>query len=83
MVVKTITVTEDAYEALKSMKVEDESFSEVILRIKKKRPLSDFFGVLSKETGDRMEAAMKEVRKQRNAAHHTRIERIVAEFKEM
>lgn len=33
MVIKSLTITEDAYDALKRMKTGDESFSEVILRV--------------------------------------------------
>jgi len=42
MAVKTITITEGAYNSLKSLKGENESFSEVIGRITKKRSLLDF-----------------------------------------
>ena len=37
MVVKTITITEEAYKALAGDKKKDESFSEVILRTHKKK----------------------------------------------
>lgn len=76
MVVKTITVTEDAYEALKSWKDAHESFSDVILRVTKKKPLGSFFGVLSKESANRLEAAIRELRKKRNEAHNVRMQRI-------
>ena len=33
MTIKTITVTEDAYNAIKKMKLGDESFSDLFLRI--------------------------------------------------
>lgn len=53
--VKTITVTDDAYEMLKKMKSGDESFSEVIKRVAKPTfRLSDYFGIISKEAGDRI-----------------------------
>ncbi len=48
MVTKTITVTEDAYESLKGLKQEGESFSDVLLRIgEKKCTVDSFFGILS------------------------------------
>ena len=54
MVTKTITVTEDAYESLKGLKHEGESFSDVLLRIgEKKCTVNSFFGLL---TGDVKEA---------------------------
>lgn len=37
MTTKTITIIENAYNALKREKMKDESFSEVILRLTKKR----------------------------------------------
>ena len=48
MVVKTLTITEKAYESLKKLKFSDESFSEVILRISKEKrgAISKFFGIL-------------------------------------
>ena len=82
MVVKTITIKESAYEALKSLKLDRESFTETILRISKRRPLSDFYGVLSKKTGEDMENAIIEARKKRNKAHRARVDHIVKSFRE-
>jgi len=47
MVIKSLTITEDAYEALKSMKYGDESFSDVILRLSKEKvgAAAKFFGM--------------------------------------
>ena len=48
MAVKTITITEEAYEALRRIKERDRSFSEVIIEITRgnKNHLDKFFGVL-------------------------------------
>ena len=81
MVVKTITVTEDAYKALKSLKESGESFSKAILRIAKRKPLSTFFGALSKKSGARLEKAVLDLRKKRNEAHRARIKRTIKAFK--
>ena len=62
MTVKTITITESAYNTLKNMKHEDESFSEVIARIgSEKKPISEFFGLL-KDSGDSAEELQKKVK---------------------
>ena len=81
MAVKTITITEGAYNLLKARKAHAESFSETISRIAKRRPLSDFFGVLSKETGEAMEKSIMEFRKRHTEEHRRRVARIVEELK--
>ncbi len=80
MAVKTITVTENAYDALKSLKEPNESFSETLLRVAKRKPLSQFYGVLSKESADRLEKAIMERRRERNKAHQARLKRIAESF---
>lgn len=62
MAVKTITVTEDAYEALKGLKHENESFSEAIKRMAgKKLRIRDLWGALV-ETPEEMSAFAKRVK---------------------
>ncbi len=80
MGVKTITVTTDAYEALKELKGEHESFSQTILRVAKKKSLWDFAGILSDEEGDRLERAIKENRKKHRASYEARVQRIAREL---
>ena len=48
MVVKTITITETAYNALKRLKKADQSFSEIIIEVaeEKKGDISGFLGIL-------------------------------------
>ncbi len=58
MVVKTITITEEAYRSLKARKAGEESFSDVILRLTKRRPLRDFVGILSPESADAIRRAI-------------------------
>lgn len=82
MAVKTITVTEYAYNALKSLKAPRESFSDTILRVAKRKPLSFFFGALSKGSGERLEKTVFELRKKRNEAHRARMKHIIGAFKE-
>lgn len=82
MVVKTITITEDAYEALKARKEPRESFSQTLIRMTGRKPLSAFFGVLSKESGDRLEKAVGEMRKVRAEAHRKRMQKIGEELRQ-
>jgi predicted CopG family antitoxin len=65
MVVKTITITEEAYRHLRARKTGDESFSEVILRLTRRRPLRDFVGILSAESADALRKAIDEDRVRR------------------
>jgi predicted CopG family antitoxin len=47
MVTKTITITEDAYNSIKSLKGDDESFSRLFIRLSKEKGIaSKYLGVL-------------------------------------
>ena len=80
MSTKTITVTEDAYEALRALKEKNESFSDMILRVAKKKPLSSFFGILSGKNGEEFENAIMEGRKIRNESHKKRMKKLMEEM---
>ena len=56
MTSKTISVSEDAYELLKKMKLKGESFTETIRRIAKRRRLTDCAGLWSDVPEEEMEA---------------------------
>ncbi len=65
MSTKTITITEEAYERLKSRKGKNQSFSEVILQnFPAKRKLSEILAEIGKddELADRIAAASKQMR---------------------
>ncbi len=81
MSTKTITVTKDAYEALKNMKEDKESFTDTILRISKRKSLSSFYGVLSKSSADKLERNIKEFRNIRNKSHSARLKNISTRLK--
>jgi len=52
ILMKTITVTDEAYEKLKKMKSEGDSFTDAILKLpEKKLTISELFGVL-KDSGN-------------------------------
>lgn len=80
MATKTISITEDAYKRLASLKKGNESFSMVIERVTGKAKLSDFFGVLSEESANRLERAIKEQREKHRKLHFKRNKRLMEAF---
>ncbi len=51
MVTKTITITKEAYESIRNLKNENESFSQLFIRISKNKVYSkSFLGILSKDS---------------------------------
>lgn len=73
---KTISITDDAYERLKAEKGENESFSDVVMRLTSGVKLSDFHGVLSEETGRKLEENIKESREEHRDRREERMEEI-------
>ena len=67
MVVKTITITEEAYNMLKCLKRNEQSFSEIIIEVSKdkKCDLSKFFGIL-KNRGKELDILKEKVKDYRN-----------------
>ncbi len=72
MTTKTISITEEAYNTLKSKKEPNESFSEIIVRLSGRKSLSSFIGVLSPESADALEKSVKESRKRHKFMHQKR-----------
>lgn len=63
MSVKTITITEEAYRKLRRSKRPGESFTDVINRVMGGPSVLELAGILDEEAGERMEEAIREVRR--------------------
>ena len=59
MATRTISISEDAYKRLASLKRDNESFSLVIKRITGGSALSKIQGILSRESADKLEEEIK------------------------
>lgn len=77
---KTISITESAYKKLFNLKKENESFSMVIERVTGKVNLNDFFGVLSKESADKLEKTIKNERREHKKMHLLRNKKLKEDF---
>ncbi len=72
---KTLTISEEAYNALAELKKEGETFSDLIKRITapmRKKRLSEFMGIMAGEKFDDFEKATLEVRHSKS----TRLQRM-------
>ncbi len=65
MATKTITITLDAYKKLRAKKASNESFTDIILKLTRKKNTLDYIRSLktSTELADNIEKAMQETRK--------------------
>jgi predicted CopG family antitoxin len=62
---KSIRLSDEAYERLAAHKREDETFSEVVLRLAGERSLLDLAGILEDEETDALREAVEERRERR------------------
>ncbi|NHI83119.1 MAG: hypothetical protein EAX81_02275 [Candidatus Thorarchaeota archaeon] len=63
---KTISLSEEAYEVLRKAKRENESFSQVVIRLAHKRTLSDFIDSISDDSAIKLSKALEDFRKERS-----------------
>ena len=80
MATKNISLTEEAYRRLRGLGKENESFSEIVIRIAGRPSLSKFFGVLSRESGEKLEKAIEESRKKHRELSEQRHQRFMKEY---
>ena len=70
--VKTITLTSEAYDRLRALKRDGESFSETIVRVTNRPPLMSFFGTLSPDSGLELERVIETNRTARRSIDQQR-----------
>jgi predicted CopG family antitoxin len=63
---RSIRVEEDTHRALAALKGEDETFSDVVLRLAGEKSLLELAGILSDEQANALEGAIEERRERRN-----------------
>ena len=73
---KSIRLSEKAYDRLAAHKREDETFSDVILRLAGERSLLDLAGILSDEESDALRDAVAERRERREEELETTVDRM-------
>lgn len=73
---KSIRLSEEAYERLAAHKQDDETFSDVVLRLAGERSLLELAGILSDEEAAAMEEAIEERRERSRDRLETIRERV-------
>ena len=76
MATKTISITDEAYGALRTKKNKSESFSDVIIRLSGKKTLASFYGALSEKSGKLLEEDFREGRKTHRKRLKKRLEKL-------
>lgn len=67
MATRTISLAEDAYEALLAMKRRGESFSDIVRRLTRRRSLTDLADVMDRKGADAVAGAIEANRRDRIA----------------
>lgn len=62
---KSVRLSEEAYERLKALRREDETLSEVVVRLTGERSFLELAGILSDEQADALEDAIEDRRERR------------------
>jgi len=75
---KSIRLSEEAYERLAAHKRDDETFSDVVLRLAGERSLLDIAGILDDEEAD----ALREAVTERRSRRRDELERVADDLRE-
>ena len=75
---KTISLSEEAYEVLRKSKRENESFSQVVIRLAQKRTLRDFVDCISDDSVVKLSKALEDFRKERSELWAQSMEELVS-----
>lgn len=73
---KTVSLSEDAYNKLKALKEDNESFSDVVRKVTKTSNVSKFHGALSEDTADEIEENIRKNREDNLERHSERVKDI-------
>lgn len=65
MATRTISLAEDAYEALLSMKRPGESFTDIVRRLTRRRSLTDLVGIMDRDAANAVADAVAANRQER------------------
>jgi predicted CopG family antitoxin len=64
MATKTLSITEEAYDILRSIKGENESFTNAIIRLADKKSILELAGLISEEEAKSIKSAIKKRREE-------------------
>ncbi|MHA2602501.1 MAG: antitoxin VapB family protein [Candidatus Thorarchaeota archaeon SMTZ1-83] len=74
---KTISLSDEAYEILRKAKRNNESFSQVVIRLASRRSLDDFVGCISTESISKLSDALDVFRKERSKTWSESMEEMI------
>ena len=77
---KNISISDEAYRRLASLKHENESFSLVITRLTGKKSLADIFGMLTTIEANCLEKNIKKIRRERHKVEGNRQQKLLEVF---
>lgn len=73
MATRTISLADDAYQALLAMKMPGESFTDIVRRLTRRRSLTDLVGVMDPHAAKAVAEAIEATRQERLEARKRRL----------